>query len=1117
MNNLFEQHQEVFEDQEDEPDRPLRSCPVIPIRIANITVSALLDTGSPINAIQKEFFDENKKSWKFELLPVPKINIFGAFSRNTVAVKEQVYLDLEIEGAGCRGVFMVIPKLNRSVLLGVDFLHEYKTSINLETGFASFCINDAIITVDTQKYSPSLNLVSVRSAPELPIEHMMDEDDDDDWKTVCSSEDEEFIFNEDDLEVNIGNDMDYSINEFFGFYPETDPQYLDHITKVDEEAFMNKVEEVESMGNLSKEEKFKLTSLLHKYRGIFSKVPGKIKGYEHEIEVEGVPYFRKPPYRLKAEVFGKARRIIEDWLRQGIIVRSQSGFISPIVFIKKKNGELRPCLDARFINSHTKPMPDHPSRMEDLLRSNNNIRFISTMDLSCSFLQVPLHKNSRKYAAFEFGGKCYEFTRVAFGLRNSLPALIRSLEDLIPDEYQQHIKHYVDDYAVFSESFAGHLEYLEVLFGRCQQMGVKLNISKCNFLRTELPILGFMLTQGGIEMDPKRTQALVNFPRPRNQKDLKSFLGFTNFYARFSPHYSVLAKPLYELLHQDRRWEWCEEHERGFQDIKTELSKAVCLHHPDYGRELFMETDASRIGVSGYLYQLDEKSRHIPLGFVSRVLTLAESSRYSVCEIELLAITFSLEKFFYIIDGHHVTIRTDHKALEIINRGKMFTPRVWNWIIQLQNYDIDYQYIPGRENFIADYLSRNMKHDRNQIEIHVNLITNKLERLSRQIPALQRDDCELKMIIENIEHFHKYELVDDVLLQKKGNKRLIMVPDVVVYELIQEVHIRFSHTGIRKTYHLIRERFNCVNLYKKVTSQVRKCHLCQICKPSKAPKTMPDYLRYSDRLHTISIDHLGPYPVSTQRKQFILTCVCNFTRFVKLFSIRKANALETINCIKIFIQEIGKPKNIICDNASSFRSEFWRNELRNLGITLRLTSIKRPQSNLAERVNAEIVKMLRLKVYKKQKDWAFHIRTIEDVINCTYNHSIGMTPYQAMYNEPPVRLWDDIFPNYDCIDEPNNDISQQIRARLDIRKEKIVSCESGFRNEGFKVNDNVLVKSNVQSKKLRSRCKKLCQLYDGPYVVKEIKGCNTYVIGENNGNDNIKGIYHANRLKRYYI
>ncbi|CAB0006570.1 unnamed protein product, partial [Nesidiocoris tenuis] len=258
-------------------------------------------------------------------------------------------------------------------------------------------------------------------------------------------------------------------------------------------------------------------TLIQEYRDIFSNDPGLIKGYEHKIEVsQEVPPFKIPAYPLKPQQIPKAQAIIQKWLNLGIIRRSASCHVSPLVFVEKKNGDLRPCLDGRHINKYIKPQFECPRRQEEILAMCQDVGAISTLDMSSSFLQVELSRDSCKYVAFNFLGKIYEFTRVPFGLKTSLSALLRALDNLIPEDFGSNIGAYVDDIGVFSKSIADHLLHLRALFQRCRELGVHLNLEKCNFFKEELPMLGLIISKSGLRIDEDKVAAISQFPTPIN-------------------------------------------------------------------------------------------------------------------------------------------------------------------------------------------------------------------------------------------------------------------------------------------------------------------------------------------------------------------------------------------------------------------------------------------------------------------------------------------------------------------------------------------------------------------------------------------------------------------------
>ncbi|ROT65764.1 Retrovirus-related Pol polyprotein from transposon 17.6 [Penaeus vannamei] len=242
------------------------------------------------------------------------------------------------------------------------------------------------------------------------------------------------------------------------------------------------------------------------------------------------------------------------------------------------------------------------------------------------------------------------------------------------------------------------------VFERLASAGLTINPGKCQFFRSELDFLGHTLTSNGIAPNQNKVQAVIDFPRPQNQKDLKSFLGLSGFYRPFIKDYGSIAQPLTTLLKKDVPFVWAKETEDSFLQLKALLANAPVLAFPDFELPFVLTTDASSVGLGATLHQkVNGKLR--PIAFASRTLKPAERS-YHTTDRELLAITYALRHFRELILGYKIEVHTDHSALTTALHGRDPHGRRARAIEVLAEYDVTIVYLPGRQNVVADALSR---------------------------------------------------------------------------------------------------------------------------------------------------------------------------------------------------------------------------------------------------------------------------------------------------------------------------------------------------------------------------------------------------------------------------
>ena len=258
---------------------------------------------------------------------------------------------------------------------------------------------------------------------------------------------------------------------------------------------------------------------------------------------------------------------IKRMLDMGIIQRSNSSYINPIVPVIKKDGTIRLCLDARKLNEILIEDWECPEPAEILFQKCKGTKVMSSLDMTSSFWQVPLENNSKQYTAFQHRGKSYEFNVVPFGLKTSTAALVRGLDKALQG-IGDHIISFVDDTLITSESTQQHLEHLEEILTRLERNNLTLNLNKSHFFKKETKFLGFILTTDGIKPDPDKIQGIADFPAPRNVKQLRGFLGLINFYSKFSSKHAEETVPLLHLIKKGVPWKWDENTQCYFDRVK---------------------------------------------------------------------------------------------------------------------------------------------------------------------------------------------------------------------------------------------------------------------------------------------------------------------------------------------------------------------------------------------------------------------------------------------------------------------------------------------------------------------------------------------------------------------
>lgn len=872
---------------------------------------------------------------------------------------------------------------------------------------------------------------------------------------------------------------------------------------------------VQSINTLSKSEKDDLTELLYINRDIFSEKPGLTEKYIHTIEVIDHSPFKGKIYPVPFAYRQKVREQINKMLEWGIIERSNTCYVNSLVTVLKKDGNVRICLDARELNKRVTVDFERVPLPEEILQRYERLTHISTIDLVQSYWQVPLRPEDRKYTGFLFDSKTYHFKVIPFGLNTAVAGFTRCMDIVLGPNVGSFTVAYVDDLLVISSSFSDHISHLQQVFTKIREAGMTLNFKKSCFCRTEVKFLGYVLSTRGISPDPKRIEAVQKFGTPRNVKQLQSFLGLCNFDRRFCHNYANLTQPLMGLLKKGRKWSWSQTEQTAFDSVKQAFLHLNQLTHPTADKPYFVNTDSSEKAIGAVLYQYNDDGERCVLAYASRLLRPAECN-YSTTEREALAVVWALQRWRVYLLGVPVTVETDHEALSFLARCPTYNARILRWVLTLQEYHLSIKYISGKANFVADTLSRPVDAFGSRDKLisgkenlfWVNRVVEKALQLPREttkklknISKYQREDAILGGIIDRVVSNSggqsNFCVKNNVLFVKHPGSWRICLPEKLLDEIILGVHETYGHVGVNKTLALLNAVFSYPLLAKAVRNIVSKCLLCL---KSKYPNS---YLHGSFTAiipespnDIVAVDIFGPLPRSAGGVTNVLVVLNVFTKYVKLYALRKATARAVFRRIKdnYFVQ-MGKPKRILSDHGTQFTSHIWIDGLKNEGVRVIYSSIRHPQSNPSERVMRELGRILRAYVYERHTNWAKWLPLAEIWMNHNVHDAIGCTPHELQFHtrsyHPVVAIMPDVCGEGDPIsyEELQEAARDKILKAADSRRRR---HDKRYVSTQLQVGELVLLRSNPISSAADRETKKLALLYKGPYRIKEVIANNAY-------------------------
>ena len=801
--------------------------------------------------------------------------------------------------------------------------------------------------------------------------------------------------------------------------------------------------------------------------------------------------------------------------------------------MKKKSGELRPVIDYRGLNSVTVknryPLP----LINEMLYRFANARIFSKIDLRGAYNLVRIKEGDEWKTAFRCRFGHFEYRVMPFGLTNA-PAVFQNLmNEILHDYLDVFCVVYLDDILIYSQNPTDHTDHVRWVLTRLKENMLFAKFEKCVFSVHKVEFLGYIISDLGIEMDPKRISSIESWPTPVNIKTLQSFLGFANFYRMFIPNYSTTIVPLLTLLKKNQPFNWTNVCAEAFQNLKNIFKSANILNHPDSSKAFVVEADASDFAIGGVLSQeYDGMLR--PVAYYSRKLSSPEIN-YEVHDKELLAIVACFYQWrpFLLSNTEPIQVITDHQNLLHFSTSKKLNRRQVRWSLFLTNFNFQITFWPGVQGGKPDALSQRIDYqlqptdpqvkDQEQILLSkdkfvlgTTQVQAKLVLLDR-IKLAQAEDGSINKHYDN----KNFQVTDDCLLYRNR----IVIPESMKMEILQACHdLPFAgHPGVRKTFELISRTYWWSTSCRDCKSYVESCELCARAKPErKKPAGLLNPLPIPPRpWHSISMDLITDLPV-VGGVNSILVIVDRFTKMSHFIACNK-----TINSFKLadlFFDQIvrlhGFPRDIVSDRGSIFVSQFWSSLLKNYGISQSLSSAYHPQTDgQTERVNQELEQYLRIYADQQQQNWLKNLSMAELCYNSRFHSAIQMSPFCANYGYEPVfdgstELLPESPPTVQVYVTTLQDNIGIIKEELKIASESSkYFADKKRRHEEFKVGD--LVYLSKQNIKTTRPCAKLDWKCLGPFrIIKKINPV-LYQLKLPLSMKRIHDVFHISLLSRY--
>ncbi|KAE8875196.1 hypothetical protein PF003_g40665 [Phytophthora fragariae] len=638
----------------------------------------------------------------------------------------------------------------------------------------------------------------------------------------------------------------------------------------------------------------------------------------------------------------------------------------------------------------------------------------------------------------------WEWLVMPQGLKNA-PATFNRMVSHVLRPLRAFAPSYFDDIFVHSRAEDGlsavdvHLRHLRKVFEKMRENKLYANLKKCVFCAPEILVLGCYVSMSGVRADPEKISSICSWPTPKNQTELRQWLGLANYLHKYTKDYAGLIQPMSSLLKKDVAWNWRPEHQDAFDAVKKSLASAPVLMQPDTSRPFHVVCDASDFAIGCALMQFDAEGRKRVVSYQSRQMKPAEKN-YPVHDKELLAMRYALIKFrVYLLGEQTFVVYTDHASLRTAMKSPHLSQRMARWLSFFAEYNFVLHYKPGKNKILADALSRRPDYDPRRLTHHQDIpddddddddcatcvtlginatVSSPVLPLRQQIADAYEEDAFYAAIIRYLRNptadtlakltrptrdaITRYDLDGDLLtyaIDTFDTPRVVIpADDDLRAHLVHEYHDAPAggHLGREKTFAALSRDFFWPRMYKWIRKWVRSCEICQRVKPaaSKQAPLRPLPIATS-AWRSVSMDFIFGLPRDAEGRTGVLVFVDRFSKMVHLAPVAaEVTADESAELfLDLVFRHHGLPESIVSDRDPRFTSAFWTRLFALLGTRLLMSTAAHPETDgQTERVNRVLEDVLR-SYATSFASWSSFLPMAEFALNNSTHASTGLTPF----------------------------------------------------------------------------------------------------------------------------
>lgn len=785
---------------------------------------------------------------------------------------------------------------------------------------------------------------------------------------------------------------------------------------------------------------------------------------------------------------------LDELEAKGILEKTEyAEWASPIVVVVKPNKkDIRVCMDgSKTVNphiiTHHYPLPV----IDELITNKSGAKTFALIDLRGAYQQLVVSEASKRLLVINTHKGLYAYRRLPFGVKPAA-TIFQSVMDKILQGIP-NVQAYIDDILIWAETDEELMKTIKLVLQRLEKHNVKINAEKCKWFVSHVKYLGHILSEAGVSPNPEKVRAITAVSEPKSKTQLKAFLGMITFYTKFIPKLSLILSPMYQLLKKDTKWCWNLACKQAFEKSKNAICSAKVLTHFDPSKPITVTCDASDEGISGILSHT-KNDREMPVFFVSRRLSSAEK-KYPILHREALAIVFAMEKFYKYVLGQKVSIITDHKPLLGIFNNKKGGPsviatRLQRYFLRLSIFDFKISHVAGKENPIADCLSRlpvdqdmssaDLEESQRSSFNHLNYLIDdqKVNINSKIIAAASMDDPVLSKVLKFTQNGWPSHVKEKPLKQYYAKRHeldvesgclifgeRIVVPNSLQLPALQLLHA--NHRGIQKMKQIARKYLYWEGCGTDIENYVGSCKQCQILGIDRTPRVYGNWPMTKTPFERVHIDFFHKF------SRTFLILVDSYSRWIEIRRMTKTDANNVTHELDNIFTNFGFAATIVSDNGPPFNSHGFRKYCEMRNIEHILCPPYHPASNgLAERA-VQTTKAVLGKLIKENDSYS-SLQIDNEISKFLFHHH--QTPTTEDKIIPNERIFSFI---------PRSHITG-------LRDRKPTFNDSSQKENKFKINTKVIYTYKANGRAFSTEAKIIKQLSNLTYVI-DINGENRKV------------------------